>query len=364
MSTRFDAYAAGLVDGEGCITAKTTKANTGMGIRVLIGMATKASEVLKRMQSEYSGTLITQTPVNAKHSDVMTWTVTGAEAAAFLNRVLPHLLLKEEQAVLALKIEEIRTSLPQIGTRDHHRWSPEALDRCQQIYRRIMELNERGPIHQEVTPLGGVEIARLVAGTWVTDQADLFSDLGWEPFSGTWPRSGCMSSGQAYELPTSALPIIASGSSFLLPTPRAADPKASMGSPGAARHVVAGMGSLAEVIGVHLPTPTVGNATGTNERRGGARSNEKLLPGIVLDFLPTPKANDKRDSNGAAEARRKSPTLTAVSVHFPTPSALDATGGGSDPATRKANGHHVKLIDAVKGLSGATTLPLFDAGSE
>ena len=47
--------------------------------------------------------------------------------------------------------------------------------------------------------------------------------------------------------------------------------------------------------GVVLPTPTVGNATGTNERRGGKRGDELLLPGVAVayaagDLLPTPTA--------------------------------------------------------------------------
>lgn len=60
-----------------------------------------------------------------------------------------------------------------------------------------------------------------------------------------------------------------------------------------------------------------------DERRGGARSNEKLLPGIVLDFSADAEgerqAGFERGGGSPAEARRKSPTLTAVSVHFPTP---------------------------------------------
>lgn len=43
-----------------------------------------------------------------------------------------------------------------------------------------------------------------------------------------------------------------------------------------------------------LPTPTVGNATGGNARRGGDRSSELLLPGIAFEagktLVPTPRA--------------------------------------------------------------------------
>lgn len=78
------------------------------------------------------------------------------------------------------------------------------------------------------------EIARLVDGTWVLPQTDLLSPLGSAPFSGTWPRSGMMLSGTAYELPTLGRPICATGSGSspgkLLPTPVSADAKRGTGT--------------------------------------------------------------------------------------------------------------------------------------
>jgi DNA (cytosine-5)-methyltransferase 1 len=111
-----------------------------------------------------------------------------------------------------------------------------------------------------------------------------------------------------------------------------------------------------------LPTPTVGNATGTNERRGGARSDEKLLPGIVLDFLPTITASDAdKARDNPAQANRKSPPISAVSQYFPTPNASDGTGGGQHPSKRV--GHSRQLIDFVLLLTGEPTPPLFDVGN-
>ncbi|WP_258195360.1 hypothetical protein [Rhodococcus sp. OK519] len=46
---------------------------------------------------------------------------------------------------------------------------------------------------------------------------------------------------------------------------------------------------------------------------------------------------------------------------LPSPKASDATGGGQHPDKRK--GHTQQLVDAVLGLTGAPTLPLFDVGS-
>jgi hypothetical protein len=153
----------------------------------------------------------------------------------------------------------------------------------------------------------------------------MFPDTGlWGSieYSQTWPKTGCMFDGRAYELPTSVPPTIES------------------------------------VCSSWLPTPTVGNATGTNERRGGARSEEKLLPGVVLDFLPAPTASDSdKARDNPAQARRKSPPISAVSVHFPTPRTTDANGAG-----RHGTGGP-DLRTAIQELSGAPTLPLFDVGN-
>ena len=72
-------------------------------------------------------------------------------------------------------------------------------------------------------------------------------------FSETWPKTGCMSDGRAYELPTSVPAIAENGfSSSFLPTPRAMDGHASMTAPAARDHVAKGNGSLAEVLGAQL----------------------------------------------------------------------------------------------------------------
>lgn len=68
-----------------------------------------------------------------------------------------------------------------------------------------------------------------------------------------------------------------------------------------------------------LPTPTVGNANGTNKRRGGARSEELLLPGVAVaaaegEYLPTPRARQRGDC--PSERARKSPDLGSVQYHF------------------------------------------------
>ncbi|MGZ9830267.1 DNA cytosine methyltransferase, partial [Tsukamurella ocularis] len=61
----------------------------------------------------------------------------------------------------------------------------------------------------------------------------------------------------------------------------------------------------------------MGNATGTNERRGGARGDEMLLPGVAV--------------------------AATTGELLPTPNASDGTGGGQHPSKRE--GHSRQLID-------------------
>ncbi len=91
------------------------------------------------------------------------------------------------------------------------------------------------------------------AQTWDTFEVDLFSGRS-VPYSATWPTSGSMRNGRVCERPRSARAIAESAfsSSATLPTPRAADGKASMTAPAARRHVEDGNGSLAEVLGSAL----------------------------------------------------------------------------------------------------------------
>ena len=116
-------------------------------------------------------------------------------------------------------------------------------------------------------------------------------------YSETWPRTGYMSDGRAFELPTSVPPTTASdfSSSRHLPTPKAHD--GIMGRP----------------------------------RTSGRPIEKSTHLGTIVTLLPTPKASDFQDKTSPADARRKSPALTAVSVHFPTPTTPNRDGRGAAP---------------------------------
>jgi hypothetical protein len=189
-----DAYAAGLVDGEGCIYVQDS-VRKGSGRRaysatVEIGMAEKAKSLLTAMQRVHGGTVKSSRPASDRWAASYAWTVSGTDAERCLERLLPYLVLKKEQARLALLVQQIRRELvPEGGM--HAKWTDEAAMRCQTIKAAIQELNRKGPeVPVPTAPIPGRFLARRVGAAWVTNQGSFFSDTGWEPFSGPWPTSG------------------------------------------------------------------------------------------------------------------------------------------------------------------------------
>lgn len=216
MNSQIDAYAAGLFDGEGNIGAGQTRG--AWTIACHTGMTVKARAVLDGLCGEYGGRVRKHREATDKWAEAWTWSLHGTEAAAFLTRIRPFLRLKRDIADVALQMERVRLELePFAPGSTRRRWTPEASERCAKLHREIKRMNRRGP---EVEPPPGW-IARLVDGQWMSPQADLFTDTGWAPFSGRWPRSGMTRGGALYELPT-PVPPTGEPASSSLPTPSSA----------------------------------------------------------------------------------------------------------------------------------------------
>lgn len=150
-------------------------------------------------------------------------------------------------------------------------------------------------------------------------------------YSETWPKTGCMRDGQAFERQTLEPLTTASGFSS---SPR-------------------------------LPTPVASD--GEKERNNPSQARRKSPPlSAVTHLLPTPTSSDhKRDTNAPSDLARKSPSLTVVEKHFPTPEAKNAHAGPDYARKGRKKSGGDDLVTVITKLStGAPTPPLFDAGSE
>lgn len=153
--------------------------------------------------------------------------------------------------------------------------------------------------------------------SWRTPQRCLVE--GWAKYSETWPRSGLMRSGTAYQLPPLARRISATGSG-LLPTPT------GMGGGGSSRSgeridetpTLEGMArkGLLDTWRPRWPTPTAGDAKASGSRN---TANSRAHPGISL--------TDAVRADGGTGRRWATPT--ARDHRHPNARPFSQRGGGS-----------------------------------
>lgn len=341
MSNRtIDAYAAGLLDGEGCVGM--SKGPRSFGLRIDFGMTAKALSVLEQLQREYGGKITSHREATERWERVVRWTMVGPVAAEFLRRVSPYLMLKQEQTRLALLIEQIRLDLPN-RKRHQKEWTRETYERCDTLYLRIKELNRKGPIDESDPMPGRTPFARFVAGQWLAMQTSLFSDLGSEPYSQTWPRCGMTCGGRAYELPTWGHLTAGNGSLSLLPTP-VADHSRGLPQPGT------DYASLPNAVIGLLPTPTAMDAKASG---GSTPSDVTLTDAIIRTRLGT-QPNPRLAGTAGSQAHPAPSATTAAPILLPTPSAADGMGGHLN---RSGDRKGELLLPGVALSLGANTDP-------
>lgn len=141
MDTNFSAeYLAGLFDGEGCINIYKRRRERARGGYELIPQAivclTKGSEILHELKSRYGGDLsIRQRQAN--WSPVTYWNLRHKGLKKFLNDILPYLIIKKQQAMLALEYSSIH------GGGRHFLYEGEK-ERQIELYNKLRLLNARG----------------------------------------------------------------------------------------------------------------------------------------------------------------------------------------------------------------------------
>jgi len=101
-------YLAGFFDGEGCIDCQKLYPSAGKGRlyvrpRVRVAQVAAGRVVIDRLHAVYGGSISFRAHNPAKQRDSVSWEFLGAEnIKSFLRPILPHLVLKAEQAKLCL----------------------------------------------------------------------------------------------------------------------------------------------------------------------------------------------------------------------------------------------------------------------
>jgi hypothetical protein len=138
-------YAAGFVDGEGCISvSRSFEPKHGRyqyGVQVVV--ANRDNEVLKWFQTTWGGWVVAVTSRQGKARESWTWRCpTGLSARPFLTGILPWLRIKRPQCINALAmIELLQKGRRTLGP---YPLPPAWLDEQEKMYWIQRELNHRG----------------------------------------------------------------------------------------------------------------------------------------------------------------------------------------------------------------------------
>jgi hypothetical protein len=309
-----DAYAAGLIDGEGCISVSrhSTKSGYIYAVRVEVGMSIKAMTVLQWLAKHFGGTIRKTRKGSQQWAEAHAWGLFGQKATPFLMRILPLLKLKQEQAKLGISLQHLATD----------GWTEQNRLRGAKIWESMKLLNLKGPEQSSES----CSLARLAEGTWTKDQRTLFDPTGWESFYGPWPKQGSMRNGSAYVRPM-WVPATAEIAGSASPTARSEDaencgnyPLATDSLTGATRQWATPNAhdgrrptddkstqgrNLQREVDLLWQTPS--SNLGGNKCRSGNRQDELLLDGQAKHWA-TPQAFDAQDIQHSAEALKKAKT--------------------------------------------------------
>lgn len=134
IPTRVAAYAAGLIDGEGCIYVRPRDFH----LMLNIGMTKPGLGALEMMQRTFGGRLRMDRPATDVWEERYQWRQYADGIVPTLRCVLPFLRVKRRQADLAIEIAGL---LPGRG----RRWDPENRMRVHDCAEELSLLNKKGP---------------------------------------------------------------------------------------------------------------------------------------------------------------------------------------------------------------------------
>lgn len=130
------AYAAGLFDGEGCIRIATQKRGNHLGYQLIVCVNMTDPRPLLALQRAYGGSFYPGTGrKNPNHRKLCCWTICARGALAFLELIRPWLIVKAQEADLAIEFQKGKQDKPAQA-----KISPAEMSRRERIKSRITRL--------------------------------------------------------------------------------------------------------------------------------------------------------------------------------------------------------------------------------
>lgn len=112
------AYAAGIIDGEGCITIQKKKNKTDIRphASLLVAVASTDEWLCNWLKFAFGGSACQGNTKTKAGNTVWYWQITTRQAGEFLQLILPYLKMKRPQAELALQFQSNKRCGASLGS--------------------------------------------------------------------------------------------------------------------------------------------------------------------------------------------------------------------------------------------------------
>lgn len=135
------AWAAGIIDGEGCITITKQQPGSGGRVNVSHRMFVKVTmghqPTVERLRAIFGlGTITVQR--GTRWNDAYTWWAATRDAGRVLNAVRPHLVTKAEEADIALEFLALPRGLTG-GRGGNQRLSPQMVAERERLFEQLRD---------------------------------------------------------------------------------------------------------------------------------------------------------------------------------------------------------------------------------
>lgn len=181
----FDAYAAGLIDGEGSITVRCDSKKSRYTVLVQMTLAAKATALLNALMQAYGGSVMPRAGRKETESATVHWQISNKSVICILRRLRPYIRLKAPHVETCIQLLETEFQT----YNGMQRVTPERVALFQRAKAKLEKLNLRGPQKLESS-----YIAQLVGNRWMRRKMSPSGEQ-WETYSQRLPNSGSMRNG-------------------------------------------------------------------------------------------------------------------------------------------------------------------------
>jgi len=143
-------WVAGIVDGEGCILIENAtsrfRGRDYPGLRLCLRVGNTDPRLILKLEALFGGGHVRRMPGRNRRRALFTWNVSSRRAADVVRLIFPHLVIKREQAELALAFA--KTLRPRGG---RGRLSAQTVEQRQWLRRQLMTLHQKAPEIQDAS---------------------------------------------------------------------------------------------------------------------------------------------------------------------------------------------------------------------